>query len=94
MAYRQNGTYIASCLDLSLAARGDTIEEAVNNLDLQVKDFIEELKKEPKYAKQLLSRKAPLSMWFKYWVLAFRILFNKKTSHKAKLFDEPIDATC
>ncbi|MBS7785352.1 DUF1902 domain-containing protein [Providencia stuartii] len=93
MAYRQDGTYVAACLDLSLAARGDTIDEAISNLDLQVRDFFEEIKEEPKYAKQLLKRKAPLSMWVKYWTLAFRIYFSKK-GHKAKLFNEPTDAFC
>ncbi|HGD3355422.1 TPA: DUF1902 domain-containing protein [Morganella morganii] len=95
MAYRQDGVYVAACLDLSLAAQGDNIDDAIKKLDAQVKDFIEELKEEPQYAKQLLNRKAPFSMWVKYWILAFKIYFSKK-SHKAKLFNEhePMDANC
>ena len=63
MAYQQNGVYVAACLDLSLAAQADTMQDAVKKLDEQIKDFFTEALSEPEYAKQLLSRKAPLSMW-------------------------------
>ncbi|MCM5471346.1 DUF1902 domain-containing protein, partial [Escherichia coli] len=53
MAYQQNGVYVAACLDLSLAAQADTMKEAVNKLDEQIKDFFTEALSEPEYAKQL-----------------------------------------
>ncbi|MEQ2018664.1 DUF1902 domain-containing protein [Photorhabdus bodei] len=88
MAYRQDGMYVAACLDFSLAAQGDNIEEAINKLEAQIEDYLEEARAEPQYAKQMLSRKAPLSMWFKYWRIAFRIFMNKKDSGMAKVFNE------
>ena len=90
MAYQQNGVYVAACLDLSLAAQADTMQEAVNKLDEQIKDFFTEALSEPEYAKQLLSRKAPLSMWLKYWVISFQVFVRKRG--EAKLFAEPCDA--
>lgn len=47
MAYQQNGVYVAACLDLSLAAQADTMKEAVNKLDEQIKDFFTEALSEP-----------------------------------------------
>ncbi|WP_288454639.1 DUF1902 domain-containing protein [uncultured Enterobacter sp.] len=92
MAYQQNGVFVAACLDLSLAAQADTMQEAMDKLDAQIHDFLEEAYSEPKYTAQMLSRKAPLSMWFKYWVIAFRIFFGKKQG-QSKLFSEPCEAT-
>ncbi len=92
MAYQQNGVFVAACLDLSLAAQADTMQEAMDKLDAQIHDFLEEAYSEPQYTAQMLSRKAPLSMWFKYWVIAFRIFFGKKQG-QSKLFSEPCEAT-
>lgn len=90
MAYQQNGVFVAACLDLSLAAQADTMREAMDKLDAQIKDYIAEACAEPQYAKQLLSRKAPLSMWLKYWVIAFQVFARKRD--QAKLFVEPCES--
>lgn len=90
MAYQQNGVFVAACLDLSLAAQADTMREAMDKLDAQIKDYIAEAFAEPQYAKQLLNRKAPISMWFKYWVIAFQVFVRKRD--QAKLFVEPCDS--
>lgn len=92
MAYQQNGVFVAACLDLSLAAQADTMPEAMSKLDAQVRDYLEEAFSEPAYTKQLLNRKAPLSMWIKYWIIAFRIFFGKKQG-PSKLFSEPCEAS-
>lgn len=90
MAYQQSGVFVAACLDLSLAAQADTLKEAMEKLDIQIKDLIEEACREPQYAGQILNRKAPASMWLKYWLIAFRIYFNKQ--QEATLFVEPCKA--
>ena len=92
MAYQQNGVFVAACLDLSLATQADSMMEAMENLDLQIRDYIQEALSEPEYRDSLLNRKAPLSMWVKYWLIAFRMFFNKKQG-PAKLFSEQIEAT-
>ena len=92
MAYQQNGVFVAACLDLSLAAQADTMPESMSKQDAQVRDYLEEAFSEPAYTKQLLNRKAPLSMWIKYWIIAFRIFFGKKQG-PSKLFSEPCEAS-
>jgi len=90
MAYQQDGVFVAACLDLSLAAQADTMREAMDKLETQIKDFLTEALSEPQYAEQLLKRKAPLSMWLKYWVVAFQVFVRKR--EQAKLFAEPCDS--
>lgn len=94
MAYYQDSVYVAVCLDLSLAAQADSMKEAMDKLEKQIDAFLEEAKSEPQYAKDLiLNRKAPMSLWLKYWYIGFRMLFSKKTG-KASLFNEPCKVTC
>lgn len=91
MAYRQDGVFVAVCLDWSLAAQGDTLDEAKKKLEEQMDALIEEAKAEPKYAKQLLfNRKAPKSLWLKYWYIAAIMFFRKQD--QATLFNEPCNA--
>lgn len=89
MAYQQNGVFVAACLDLSLAAQADTMQEAMDKLESQVNDYLDEALSEPEFAAQMLRRKAPVSMWFKYWLIAFRMFFRKQG--QAKLFSEPCE---
>ncbi|WP_426576784.1 DUF1902 domain-containing protein [Xenorhabdus stockiae] len=93
MAYQQDNIFIAACLDLSLAAQADSIDEAINKLEAQVNDYLEEAASEREYAKQLINRKAPLSMWLKYWYIAFKLKVRKSfypnnEIGSVKLFDE------
>lgn len=86
MAYRQDGVYVAVCLDLSLAAQADTIQEAMSKLESQITDFVEEAISEPEFTIDLLNkRKAPVSLWVKYFSVWFRMFFSQKNG---KLFNE------
>ncbi len=94
MAYYQDGVYVAVCLDLSLAAQADSMKEATGKLEQQIDAFIEEARAEPQYANDLLlKRRAPLSLWLKYWFIGLRMLFSKKTG-TASLFSERYEAAC
>ncbi|OOS01247.1 hypothetical protein B0186_03990 [Canicola haemoglobinophilus] len=86
MAYKKGNLYIAICLDLSLAAQGDTMDEAIEKLDGQIKDFIAEVNAEPQHASQLLNRPAPLSLWVKYYW--FKFLSAKNGNKKGVSFFE------
>ncbi|MGJ0635814.1 DUF1902 domain-containing protein [Xenorhabdus bovienii] len=93
MAYQQGDVYIAACLDLSLAAQANSIDKAISKLEGQVSDYLEEVTSEPEYAKQLINRKAPLSMWLKYWYIACMLKVKRASSRNketisARLFDE------
>lgn len=64
----------AFCLDLSLAAQGDTFAEVKDKLDAMVAEYAYDalVGEDREYAEQLLTRRAPLRDWLKYywyWVL-------------------------
>ncbi|MFP9227573.1 DUF1902 domain-containing protein [Pectobacterium cacticida] len=88
MAYQQNGVFVAACIDLSLAAQADTMQDAMKKLDEQIKDYLVEAYSEPAYTEQLLNRKAPLSMRLKYFKLVFKFLFSRQHG-PITLFREP-----
>lgn len=101
MAYSQDGIYIAACLDLSLAAQADSLKEAMDKLEAQIKDYFEEVASDPQYANQLCHRKAPLSMWVKYWSIPAANFIRKIVrSRNAKyikidnIFKDHGNATC
>ena len=59
----------AFCLDLSLAAQADTFAAVKNKLDAMVFEYVfDALAGEDRdYAEQLLTRRAPLRDWLKYY---------------------------
>lgn len=60
-AKREANVFLAICIDLGgLAAQGDSLDEAKTKLQAQIRDYISEIESEPRYARQLLSRKSPL----------------------------------
>jgi hypothetical protein len=74
---RDGDLWVALCVDLSLAAQADSLDEAKGKLEAQIADYIREAFAEPEYAEQLLNRKAPLSQrvdfriaQFKLWLIA------------------------
>jgi hypothetical protein len=63
--------YIAVCIDLSLAAQANSVEEVVQKLEAQIFDYLCEAFSETEYAASLIQRKAPLSQratfhWIKF----------------------------
>lgn len=90
MAYKQDNVFVAACLDLSLAAQGDTMQEAMNKLEEQVDSYIEEAYSDPAHTCHLLKRKAPFSMWAKYWFLSLKLIFRGR--EQASVFTETCSA--
>ncbi|MBB3321337.1 MULTISPECIES: DUF1902 domain-containing protein [unclassified Atlantibacter] len=90
MAYQEGGVFVAACLDLSLAAQGDTMQDAMAKLEEQIKDYLSEAYAEPAFTEHLLKRKAPASMWFKYLKIGVRNFFSANTG-PGKLFREPCE---
>ena len=84
MAYKSGEVYIAVCLDLSLAAQADSMKEAIEKLDKQVKDYLREAYADKKYTRQMLDRSAPFALWLKYYL--FRILLARTGNTKNKAF--------
>lgn len=62
MAKRENGVWVAMCLDLSLAAQGRSLEQARSRLHDQIVTYVREaFSIDAEHAEILLSRKAPLA---------------------------------
>jgi hypothetical protein len=58
----------AFCLYLSLAAQGDTFAEVKDKLDAMVVEYVYDAPGDDRdYAEQLLTRRAPLRDWIKYY---------------------------
>lgn len=74
-AERQCDQWVAVCLDFTLAAQADTLEEVRSKLDAQIEDYLyDALQGDARaHAYQLLQRRAPLYFWLKYWSIWSRL---------------------
>lgn len=101
LAERKEGVWQAFCLDLSLAAQGETFDEAMAKLESQVKEYLyDALEGEDKeHASYLLSRSAPASLWLKYYsvkitnVIQALWMHNKAPAPTHKAFQKPMPVT-
>jgi len=69
-ATKKDGLWVAVCIDLCLAAQGDTLEEAKEKLHSQIVDYVYDacVGEDKAYVEQLLKRKAPLSQRLTYYL--------------------------
>jgi hypothetical protein len=91
MARQDNGVWVASCLDLDLAAQGDTLEEAKASLEAMIAEYVFDAVagEDRAYAGQLLRRKAPLGEWITYYFIkAFNRVHGAKDGLRRALFTE------
>ena len=69
-AIREDSVWTATCLDLTLAAQGDSSEEALQRLMDTVSEYVRQaIGKDRAYKEQLLNRRAPVSEYLKYYCL-------------------------
>ncbi|WP_282296217.1 hypothetical protein [Stenotrophomonas sp. PS02289] len=93
-AERDGQLWVAYCLDLSLAAQGDTLEEVKGKLDEQIREYVSDALVGPDraHAPYLLSRSAPASLWLHYLWVKLRIrtdrLFHSTKQAQEKVFKE------
>jgi len=81
----------AFCIDLCLAAQGDTFAEARNKLDDQMVDYVNEaLTIDKDHAEYLLSRKAPFKQIATYYL--YRVFGNIGAMHNdiRRIFTETL----
>ncbi|MBL1278209.1 MAG: hypothetical protein COB30_019210 [Ectothiorhodospiraceae bacterium] len=85
----------AVCLDLNLAAQGDSFDEVESKLREMIAEYVfDALVGEDKgHAAYFMNRKAPASMWLKYYLhcALFRVL--SLTDGVYRLFDETLPLT-
>lgn len=91
------GVWVAYCVDLDLAAQGDTFEEARRKIDAQLRELARDLAgPDRENAALLLARKAPPALWLKYWFAqaAVRVarLLGKPAPRQRRGFNEPLPA--
>jgi len=89
-AEQKAGHWQAFCLDLGLAAQGESEAEACGKLNAMMREYLHDALagEDRQYAEYFLTRKAPSSQWVKYYLYflmealhirfgADRILFKK-----------------
>jgi predicted RNase H-like HicB family nuclease len=71
--------WVAVCVDLNLAAQGETYREVRRKLNEQIDSYVfDALAGDDRpYAEQLLSRRAPLKFFLKYYLSHLRIWWRK-----------------
>lgn len=76
-AEKENELWIAVCLDFCLATQGYSLNEAREKLENQITDYVYDALagEDSEYASQLLTRKAPLNFWLRYYWLKFKSVF-------------------
>lgn len=68
-ASKSGAQWQAFCLDLDLAVQGDSLEEVKQKISGQIAEYVYDALagEDTQYAEQLLSRRAPLSLWATYY---------------------------
>jgi predicted RNase H-like HicB family nuclease len=84
-AKRQEGAWVAVCIDFCLATQGESFEEAKRKLEEQIYFYVDEALQDKEYGSQLLCRRAPISSWVEYY---FILLSNMINHHASVIFDE------
>lgn len=91
-AVEEGGIWSAMCIDLCLAAQGDTYEEARRKLHAQIGEYVYDALcgDDREFADQLLTRKSPLSMRLYYYVVRFAGGLLAWRHKVARLFSETL----
>lgn len=73
-AEKEHDVWIAVCLDFCLAAQGDSFVEVKTKLEAQIADYVHDalVGDDKAFAHQLLTRKAPLQFWARYYWLKLK----------------------
>lgn len=67
---RNDDVWLAFCLDFTLVAQAETLDEAMRKLDSQIREYLHDatIGDDRPHAKYLLTRRAPLAYWLKFWL--------------------------
>jgi len=83
----RDGTWFGICIDLNLAAQGDSFEEVRAKLHAMIRDYLADaLTVDEQYIGDLIPRQAPLYFRARYHLLAGLERFRKATARR--LFTE------
>lgn len=90
---RSAGQWTLMCLDFSLAVQSDNLNEAKKLLAEQIVMYVRDatIGEDREHADVLLTRRAPLQYWVKYyWFRARQAITHHKNSHLAEKRSIPL----
>lgn len=95
IAHKDGDVWVASCLDLCLAAQSETLPEAKQKLEAMISEYVYDalVGEDKEYAQQLMSRKAPMLEWVKYYYFLSLIKLGGMKDGIHQLFTEPLPLT-
>jgi predicted RNase H-like HicB family nuclease len=87
-AEREGDVWGAHCLDFNLVAQGNSFEDAKARLESMITEYVYDalVGEDRFYVSQLLSRRAPLSAWLKYYLKISTPFSKNYTPPKAGFF--------
>lgn len=87
---QEDGQWIAMCLDFTLAAQADTPEQARRLLLSQIEEYLKDalVGVDREHASELLSRRAPVKYWIRYWMAS--CIHNIGNHRLMKAFRQPV----
>lgn len=86
---RKDGQWTVMCLDFSLAAQADTLEEAQKLLSAQIVHYVKDatVGRDKEHAGELLRRRAPVKYWAKFYFLKlWQLLAHRRLGRRAADF--------
>lgn len=91
-AEKDGELWIAVCIDYSLAAQGDTCEEARDKLQEQIVDYLMDAiaGDDQEHFEYLLTRKSPFSELAKYELIRLKCHLHLLKNHACNLFNLPV----
>lgn len=83
------------CLDLTLAAQGETFLDAKQKLEEMICSYVYDAVAgdDSEYAEQLLNRSAPMSFWLKYYYYVLLAKVGAIKNDVQRLFHETLPLT-
>jgi hypothetical protein len=78
-AEKVDGLWVGVCIDLSLAAQGDSFKDVRRKLDEQIKEYVFDALggEDRQFAVHLLKRRAPLSQCIRYYIIKWSIRLHR-----------------
>jgi hypothetical protein len=89
---RDGDQWLGYCLDFTLVTQADSLPEAHRKLEEQVRSYVSDatVGEDREYAQDLLTRRAPLKYWLKFYAVLAQQALRHRTSRKRQAVCEPL----
>ncbi len=84
-AKQEEGSWVAVCLDFSLAVQSNSLSDAKKKLEDQIHFYVSEALEDNIYGLQLLNRRAPIYSWLEYYYIKLLSILTHKPN---RVFNE------